>query len=708
MILQNLYLANFCQHRDRTFEFSPRLNLIVGPNGSGKTNMLRGMQLALTGVAGGAGQKIDDITQHVRDTSRVVLRLSHNGDDVRIERGLRPVTNALYINDQLTCRTVAEIAEELYARLGTTKQQINDYIFVKQRGIDAWLDKRDAERAKELGELFHLDQAESIWHALGQYVTATEMPLSIDVTTYEQEYTKACQAVAGVNGQLAQYGDVPTDIAAFVEQQLTTICTYDQRIDFVRRIEYCNADIKTTEQKIEQQQAELESIRTNLDLVRVTKQSLMSIEAIRNCRTAWVTYQAERRLATLVVKCEQSLRAAVAAVPERPELLPDGDFNDLIEREDKLRRELLVLQVKKAELESTQVGQPCPTCGKPLDDPTVKVAELSLRIRRNVPYYNRVKRQFEQQHELRSQQQAYVAAIATVSRVETELSDVQSQVTQVEQPTVTLEVLTHNETTYGELEQGERLFVRDLDVLRTQFEADSQHISTMHQQIVELEAALAELPLIEQGTAQRARLSIDCMKERAVTRDALASELAVGQVQIRATETQLTAVRASNDLRGRRLAAVSYLEQLRGIFHRNELPRMVSYTYLERMQESINATLELFEAPFFVTTSEDLGFNAHFGDGRQVADRRLSVGERIVLAMAFRVAVNTTFAASLGVLIMDEPTAGLDEHNLGCLPRALEQLRSLSESCGLQVLFVTHEPRISYLFDRVIDLANVS
>jgi len=85
-------------------------------------------------------------------------------------------------------------------------------------------------------------------------------------------------------------------------------------------------------------------------------------------------------------------------------------------------------------------------------------------------------------------------------------------------------------------------------------------------------------------------------------------------------------------------------------------------------------------------------------------DRRLSVGERIVLSMAFRIAVNSTFAGRLGVLIMDEPTAGLDEHNLGCLPRAIEQLRVLSRERGLQVLFVSHEPRIQQYFENVISL----
>jgi DNA repair exonuclease SbcCD ATPase subunit len=186
----------------------------------------------------------------------------------------------------------------------------------------------------------------------------------------------------------------------------------------------------------------------------------------------------------------------------------------------------------------------------------------------------------------------------------------------------------------------------------------------------------------------------------------LERDLVAVQASIEQSNQRFVEMMDANERSVRIRDAAAHMDKLRQIFHRNELPRVVSYTNLEDMQEKINETLELFDAPFRVYPTEGLGFEAHFGDGRRIVDRRLSVGERIVLAIAIRITINSTFANELGVLIMDEPTAGLDEHNLGCLPQALEQLRVLSESQGMQVLFVTHEPRISHLFDTTIDLTN--
>ena len=151
--------------------------------------------------------------------------------------------------------------------------------------------------------------------------------------------------------------------------------------------------------------------------------------------------------------------------------------------------------------------------------------------------------------------------------------------------------------------------------------------------------------------------------------------------------------------------AKQHFTAVRQIFHHDEAPRMVSYTYVEQMLEEVNATLEIFDAPYRVVMDENLGFIANFLDGvRTQPDRRLSIGERIVLAMAFRITVNSTFASQVGMLVLDEPTAGLDEHNLGCLPNAINRLKELSDERGLQVFFVTHEPRITSIFDNVIEL----
>ena len=60
MLLRRAELRNFCQHTAMDISFSPRLNMIVGANGSGKTNLLRAILLGLTGDAGGYCNKKDN------------------------------------------------------------------------------------------------------------------------------------------------------------------------------------------------------------------------------------------------------------------------------------------------------------------------------------------------------------------------------------------------------------------------------------------------------------------------------------------------------------------------------------------------------------------------------------------------------------------------------------------------------------------------
>jgi DNA replication and repair protein RecF len=47
--LSKLLLQNFRSHTQQLFEFDPKLNLIIGPNGSGKTNILEAIFLLATG-----------------------------------------------------------------------------------------------------------------------------------------------------------------------------------------------------------------------------------------------------------------------------------------------------------------------------------------------------------------------------------------------------------------------------------------------------------------------------------------------------------------------------------------------------------------------------------------------------------------------------------------------------------------------------------
>ena len=135
-------------------------------------------------------------------------------------------------------------------------------------------------------------------------------------------------------------------------------------------------------------------------------------------------------------------------------------------------------------------------------------------------------------------------------------------------------------------------------------------------------------------------------------------------------------------------------------------PRLVAQRNLQRLESAINELLQIFRVNFVVKVATDgtPTFIAEFFDGRRQVAQRLSVGQKTVLALAFRVAVNAMFAEEIGLLALDEPTASLDQPRIQALAPVLEKLRELSTAKGLQCLLVTHATNLSHLFESAIEL----
>lgn len=74
MILKKLRLQNFRNYKKQEFEFSDKTTLVVGPNTSGKTNILEGIYLLATGKSFRAGLE-QEMIAYDQDLSRVKGRI---------------------------------------------------------------------------------------------------------------------------------------------------------------------------------------------------------------------------------------------------------------------------------------------------------------------------------------------------------------------------------------------------------------------------------------------------------------------------------------------------------------------------------------------------------------------------------------------------------------------------------------------------------
>jgi len=139
--------------------------------------------------------------------------------------------------------------------------------------------------------------------------------------------------------------------------------------------------------------------------------------------------------------------------------------------------------------------------------------------------------------------------------------------------------------------------------------------------------------------------------------------------------------------------------------HRQALPQVVAQSNLEDMEKDINDVLELFGSPFWVEATSDLSFVVHFPGEPPKAAERLSGGQKSVLAVAFRSAISSLFKSEIGLMSLDEPTAGMDDQNVSYLAEALT--RYAAEVRGhRQVIMITHAEQLRNSFDQVVNLGN--
>lgn len=136
------------------------------------------------------------------------------------------------------------------------------------------------------------------------------------------------------------------------------------------------------------------------------------------------------------------------------------------------------------------------------------------------------------------------------------------------------------------------------------------------------------------------------------------------------------------------------VEEVAAVFHWNSLPKLVAQQNLQLLVGDINKNLELFDDPFRVEASDDLQFDVFFDGASGIAGpvkaSLLSGGQKVVLALAFRAALDSLFGHNTGILCLDEPAAGLDEANRSGFRRALREIGQKVGS-NRQIFVVTHD-----------------
>lgn len=726
MILKRIELVNYCQHEHLEIAISGNLIAVVGHNGVGKSNFLGALQFALTGEQPDKNKA--DLLHWGAKEGHVTLEFEQDGKPGRIERSVS--SNKVTLEyDGVTTSGAANVAKELGDRLHMDKDLVKQSVFVRQTEVDAIIsaktDKRDREVAFQ--KLRGIDAAK-IHKNLTDWLYGATKPLNYDIQLTdavkklgELEARKAelDDAVRAAERDLAEFGEVDDSRTANLSRAIAAVSAVLQAREAVASCEQAVRAAAEGEAQARQAAAAL-GPDPGHDRAMLAGQEAVLRDELRKIHALEL---GQSRLA--------DAQRNLSALPQPP--CTQGDVDRASAELDAATAELATVRSEIA-IRAKSVGvlngdeSVCPVCGKVLDagmaqhlrdelaslrlretDLAGKASALSSRLaarRTELDSWGR------ESARLNARVEAERAALANLeapkvdkATVERVLGEVQAQL--AAQAAYDAAAAGHKQAVHdAEL----RSQVADKALLAAQARRDEAEAEAIRlcgreaaadwsQARSTMEMVVAEA---DRRRARHTELRMAVARSTA-TRDEVANTIAA----MTQTVESLRKAQAEQDELAKRLQVV---EHVKDWFHYTNGPRVLVTQTLEALTDDVNRFLGNFTAPFIVTPdTEQLGFRVQFTDGRDRPAEPpgtgvLSGGERVQLAVAFRLAIYAMFAGKLGLLSLDEPTAYLDDSNVDRFGVLLTKTKDLARNMNAQVVMATHERAVIPHMDSVIDL----
>jgi energy-coupling factor transporter ATP-binding protein EcfA2 len=714
MRLERLFLRNWCKAHSRDIVFEPGMNALLGPNGSGKSNTLNAVVFALTGdYSRNAGTKAENIHQlDAKGPASVRLVFTHNNMRFDVTRGLRDVTTVMTVSDlngvQIEAvRAESKVTKRLTELLRVNVDILSGYVFVGQGKMFEPFDTAitPAARMVAFQQLFGLDRLEALWVALGEQLAGLPIIVIPDMQPYLDEAMQAGQAVQSAAQALAALEDMRNWVyagdpdkqlidEAHATASLTAVITQTQG-------RHASAVANFAATRHDYQTATLQAVTLTTGLLAVTADLPRAKQILDAAAAAAATADA----------CTQAIARAAAVQSEhaahmalRPTELPAGSLTA-----ENLRSRILALDLAIAvdndQLMRMGTGSTCPTCGQAIGEAILaQLEQAASRIADNTLALENSRRHLAVRDGFDLRMAAWVAASERLSAAVGEASQRAAEASarllalNADQSQVAWAVL--QQETASTLQRAYDQVCGRLRPLQNSLKQQRDQIRISRTHLRQIQARVNAAPSAAAVAAAELRLATTMARSREYA--AACETHGLTACRHKNAEAQLARCNELVLMATQGQAVRKTLEDLRAVLHRDNLPKALLQQRLVSIGRDTNTALELFGAPFRLTPREDrLSYRGVFFDGCEQPIERLSGGEKVLVALAFRIAVNARFASDLGLLCLDEPTVYLDADNVRCLEPALARLRQHAQATGLQCVLITHED-VGQLFDHVI------
>lgn len=699
-------LKNFGCHKDFYCDVGYGLCGIFGKNGSGKSTFVNSIYAALTNdFSRFDGVKADCVFDGASDGEQSFIELvaKHESVDFVLRRSIRPNKSTLELPGEKVITNVNEIENRLRTSLGVDMKLISTYVFVSQWQMFQFLDQTPAQRADAFKHLCRTEQSSVIHDAISKAMAKYQINADEVVDNSDELLSLSSQTQEEMDELNVEEGQlVGTKILN--DKSLASASKIIKHCEALAELREDRTQLRARLKRIAVKLAKLQAVIIRISKKRESYKSAYDSSAqevleAKAALEAWKKFISQKKRVDLLNDTINEAEQTLLKLKEPKPPLCYPEYEDC-------KSNLVLLKQKRIEANDyvrdnkAKSNGICPTCKQTVDTklydkyvlalkelPT-KIADLQDRITACETYDKNLR---DYNTDSKSAKVQLNTAIADLSQYDNVL----------QKPDVDkakLEALVSDQDAL--VLQMNKL--RDLHIAKDKklalFQGKRESISSQIKRIGEkIELYSASEPKFEKAKARKLEHDV------AVTRIAVIHSLLTEKKKyIDSLLSQLKALKATKLRRDKITAACKTAGKVKELFHWSGLPNQVAQANLAGMEDDINETLSWFGNPFWVEADENLGFIVHMPGKTPKRAESLSGGQKAVLAIAFRVAVNTLFGTDIGMMWLDEPTAGLDDQNVEYFHDALLKLANEVRN-KRQIAVITHASELKSAFDQVIE-----
>lgn len=632
MIIKSIELFNIRSHKNTKITFDNGINVFIGGTGSGKTSILMAMEFALFG-----SESIKDFSMLLNRRAgmgKVVLEFEHNGKNYKIIRGL--VREGKSIRTDNSSLKIYEDGRMIFS--GGKVQEMNEKI-KRILGFPKGINPAN------LFEILFYSRQDEIRKIIE--MKKEERQTYIDNSLLLDRYKKTWENLKEIIDEFRKEADRMAIEIKMIEEYQREVEELSKKIgEKEKELETKNKELEELEKEYLSVKEEIERIKEEFSILEEKRESL-----IRKMEKEKTLEKEIERIKKEIAELEGKLEEVNYSEEEHKRL--QNIKSEILGKISFLKNERFKIEREIEKMKKLKIGGECPLCKQKItkehidkvignlnSDKEKIIQELIVmeekldEINKKILEMEKLRRKKEENEKIR-----YL--------LKKKKEELEEKVKELNEVRAQKELLRGIEDRYHQLRtKKEELAGKFLEISRRYGELKSE-VERIKKEIAEWKSRFDQiLKRIEEIKDKEKKLE----KLKSII-----SRLEFMREEIRKI---------------REIVRLKFIEDFR---------REFSYWFKNIRREEY----------YRVDIDNEYEPRAYTPEGIEVPISSLSGGERTSVALAYRLALSSIVSKLGGVskpeiLILDEPTTGLDEDDIRVLP---EVLRSL----GLkQVIVVTH------------------